>query len=165
MKQLGFSHLQSDAGIFINKKYEIIIIAYVDDCIFMGKELKRVKQAKEAFMKIWECRDPGKAKEFLKMKIQHVDCKFILDQQDYLCKVVMQFNMTSAPSAQMPLPFDYKPEENKETATKSERLKYQSVIESLLQIMIGIQPNTSFVVIKIAQFSANYMLLSTLLNI
>ena len=31
MKQLGFTHLQSDAGIFLNKKTNIIVIAYVDD--------------------------------------------------------------------------------------------------------------------------------------
>ena len=40
VKRLGFVHLHSDAGIFINKTHNIIIIAYVDDCIFMGKNLK-----------------------------------------------------------------------------------------------------------------------------
>ena len=55
VKRLGFVRLHSDARIFINKTHKIIIIAYVDDCIFMGKNLKCVKQAKEAFMKMWEC--------------------------------------------------------------------------------------------------------------
>ena len=47
VKRLGFVHLHSDAGIFINKTHNIIIIAYVDNCVFMGKNLKRIKQAKE----------------------------------------------------------------------------------------------------------------------
>ena len=55
VKRLGFVHLHSDAGIFINKTHNIIIIVYVDDCISMGKNLKCIKQAKEAFMKMWEC--------------------------------------------------------------------------------------------------------------
>ena len=83
----------SDAGIFINKTHKIIIIAYVDDCIFMGKNLKHVKQAKEAFMKMWECWDLGEAKEFLKMKIQHTRKKLILDQHDYLDKIVTWFDL------------------------------------------------------------------------
>ena len=55
IKCLGFTHLHLDASIFVNRKYGVIVIAYVDDCIFLGKDLKRVKQAKEAFMEIWEC--------------------------------------------------------------------------------------------------------------
>ena len=39
-------------------------------------------------MEIWECRDLGEAKEFLKMGICQVGNKLILDQQDYLKKIV-----------------------------------------------------------------------------
>ena len=89
MKQLGSTCHHLDAGIFVNRKYGIIVIAYVDDCIFLGKDLKRVKQAKEAFMKIWECQDLGEAKEFLKMRIQCEGHKLILDQHDYFDKIVL----------------------------------------------------------------------------
>ena len=55
-------------------------------------------------MKIWECRDLGEAKEFLKMRIQRVSKKLILDQQDYLKKVVTRFGLDDAKSAITPLP-------------------------------------------------------------
>ena len=155
MKRMGFTCLQSDAGIFFNKKYGIIIIAYVDDCIFLGKDLKRVLQAKEAFMEIWECRDLGEVKEFLRMRIWHQGRKLILDQHDYLEKVVQRFKLQKSNAAHTPLPFGYEPEENKETATAAHRLEYQSVIGSLLYIMLGTRPDVSFAVIKMAQFSAN----------
>ena len=68
----------------------------------MGKNLKCIKQAKEVFMKMWECRDLGEAKEFLKMKIQHTGYKLILDQHDYLDKIVTQFDL-KVPTLSTPL--------------------------------------------------------------
>ena len=137
VKRLGFVHLHSDARIFINKTHNIIIIAYVDDCIFMGKNLKSIKQAKEAFMKMWECRDLCEAKEFLKMKIQRTRKKLILDQHDYLNKIATQFDLKCSYPVNTLLPTGYEPEENKGTATQAFCLEYQSVIRSLLYIMIG----------------------------
>src|SRR5271170_3564691 len=106
-------------------------------------------------MQIWECRDLGKAKEFLKMRIWHEGHKLVLDQHDYLSKVVKHFNMEDKPAAYTPLPFGYEPEENKDTVTQSQRLEYQSVIRSLLYIMIGTRPDIAFAVTGVAQFSAN----------
>ena len=111
MKRLGFTRCQSDAGIFFNKEYKIVVIAYVDDCLFIGKELKRVLQAKEVFMTIWECRDLGEAKEFLRMRIRHEGRKLILDQQDYLDKIVKRFEMQESSTAYTPLPSGYELEE------------------------------------------------------
>ena len=88
MKQLGFTRLHSDASIFHHKQFNIVIIAYVDDCIFTGKNKSNVLKLKVQFMKVWECRDLGEAEEFLKMRIQRVSKKLILNQQDYLKKIV-----------------------------------------------------------------------------
>ena len=144
MKQLGFTCHQSDAGIFINKEHRIMVIAYVDDCVFLGTNLKRVLQAKAAFMQIWECWDLGKAKKNFRMRIKH---------EGY--KIIKCFDMQELNTAYAPLPAGYEPEENKEKATDSLWLEYQSVIRSLLYIMIGTRPDISFAVTKMAQFSAN----------
>ena len=79
----------------------------------------------------------GEAKEFLKMKIQCTGKKLILDQHDYLDKIVTWFDLKGSYSVNTPLPTGYKPEENKGTATQAFFLEYQSVIGSLLYIMIG----------------------------
>ena len=53
---------------------------------------------------IWECRDLGEAIEFLRMRIRHEGCKLlILDQQDYLDKIVKRFDMQESNTAYMPL--------------------------------------------------------------
>jgi hypothetical protein len=137
MKQLGFTRPHSDAGIFLHKRFKVICIAYVDDCIFAGKDLSMVIKIKQVFMKKWECRDLGKAKEFLKIKIRCEGRKIILDQQDYLDKIVARFHLQKSNTARTPLPTGYEPEVNKGTATPQFRQEYQSVIGSLLYIMLG----------------------------
>ena len=63
-------------------------------------------------MDMWECRDLGEAKEFLRMKIQRQGQKNLLDQTDYLKKVVERFGMSNARGATTPLPANYVPVES-----------------------------------------------------
>ena len=72
MKRLGFGRTMSDAGVFFTKKEGQLVIAvvYVDDALFFGKNKEAVKRVKKTFMDIWECRDLGEAREFLRMKIR-----------------------------------------------------------------------------------------------
>ncbi|EEB90715.1 hypothetical protein MPER_11042, partial [Moniliophthora perniciosa FA553] len=67
MKDLGFKHLSSDAGIFIchqDGSYVIAII-YIDDALFLGPNEDLVALKKAEFMEKWECRDLGEAREYL----------------------------------------------------------------------------------------------------
>ena len=73
MKDLGFEHLKSDAGIFLYKRKgttTVVAIVYIDDALFCGPDVKTIKEIKAAFMKCWKCKDLGPAKEFLHMNIQ-----------------------------------------------------------------------------------------------
>ena len=56
------------------------------------------------------------------MRIQQVGKKLILDQQDYLKKIVTQFGLDDAKSAITPLPECYEPEENKGTRSEERRV-------------------------------------------
>ena len=98
MKRLGFGRTMSDAGVFFTKKEGqlVIVIVYVDDALFFGENKQAVKRVKKTFMDIWECRDLGEAREFLRMKIRRKGKKILLDQADYLRTVVECFGMSNA---------------------------------------------------------------------
>jgi len=57
MKILGFKRLNSDAGIFIYGQGNeiIIVIVYVDDTLFIGRNKALVIKIKNDFMYCWEC--------------------------------------------------------------------------------------------------------------
>jgi len=158
LKALGFSHLYADAGIFVAKHADgtmAIILVYVDDIIVTGPNTTLVASKKKLFMDKWECRDLGECKEFLRMRIDYRDWKTYIDQVPYLEKFLKRFGMADAKAAQTPLPTGYKPEPSDGTATAALRSQYQSVIGSLLYLMLGTCPDLAFAVTQMAKFAHN----------
>jgi hypothetical protein len=158
LQQLGFKRLYADAGIFVTRHADgtmLIIMAYVDDILFIGPNKSLLVNKKTLFMKKWECRDLGDCKEFLRMRLERKNGKIYLDQKAYLQKVLERFGMTNARFAATPLPAGYKPLDHTGSADPVIRSKFQSVIGSLLYIMLGTRPDIAYAVTKLSQFSAN----------
>jgi Reverse transcriptase (RNA-dependent DNA polymerase) len=157
MKVLGFKHLNSDAGIFVCCEGTELIVAvvYVDDAMFFGKNKKLVNKKKALFMAKWECRDLGEVKEFLRMQVKRQGLDITIDQVNYLKKVLERFQMTNAKATQTPLPSNWDLKENKGKAMAAEVTRYQSIIGSLLYLMIGTCPDISYAVTHLSQFSIN----------
>ena len=92
LKSLGFKRCLSDSGIYVrNVKGTITIcVIYVDDILFMGSHEQMIHHIKQKFMKMWECRDLGKVKEYLGMNIVHNKNlrELVVDQAAYARKVV-----------------------------------------------------------------------------
>ena len=63
--------------------------------------------------------------------------------------------MENAKSASTPLPEQYEAETSTGNCTPDFQQQYQSVIGSLLYIMLGTQPDISYAIIKMAQFTSN----------
>ena len=72
--------------------------------------------------------------------------KIKIDQTEYLEKVSEQFSMVNAKSAVTPLPSNWDPKANTGTATVAEVANYQSIIGSLLYLMIGTRPDIAYAV-------------------
>ena len=133
-----------------------IVIVYVYDVLFMGSNPKLVRKEKGNFMKVWESRDLGKAKEYLGMRITRDQKKWTLtlDQCVYAEKVLKRFGMQNTEPARTPLPMGYNPKVSETEATSDLRSQYQSVIGSLLYILLGTRPDIAFVVIRMSQSCA-----------
>jgi hypothetical protein len=125
--------LWADTGIYIyrSRKGVVIMIAYVDDIIFLGTK-SLAEEKKRLFMEKWECRDLGTPTEFLSMRIKRKDGQIYLDQVDYLDKVLERFGMTNARPARTPMVEGYYPLPNEGEIDPELRLLFQSVIGSLM---------------------------------
>lgn len=159
MEVLGFTRLTSDAGIFVCRQKDgsiVIAIIYVDDALFVGANKVQIRKLKAQFMERWECRDLGdNSQEFLRMRIRRELKKIHLDQVSYLDKVLARFGMTNAHSAPTPLPAGFKPIDNKAPVNPELRSEFQSIIGSLLYLMLGTRPDIAYAVTKLSKFAAN----------
>ena len=78
-----------------------------------------------------------------------------LDQIHYVEKVAKCFGQENCKEVSTPLPTGYSPRPNKGNTNPTLRSHYQSVIGSLLYIMLGTRPDIAYSVIKMSQFFAN----------
>jgi len=110
LKTMGFKRCQTDTGIFVyrSSKGLCILIAYVDDIIFVGTR-QLCEEKKAQFMAKWECRDLGTPTEFLSMRIKRVGDKIYIDQKTYLEKVLERFGLRNAKPARTPMVEGYYP--------------------------------------------------------
>ena len=162
MEKMGFIRINSDAGVFVFKQGSNIVIAiiYVDDSMFLGSNKTITLRKKQEFMNRWESRDlgdliDGQTKNFLSFQIKKQGDKITIDQKPYLHKVIQRLGMSDATHINTPLPTGYEPMTNDQPLDHKIRSQYQSVIGSLLYLMIGTRPDICFAVIKMSQFSAN----------
>ena len=159
MGKLRFKCCISDASVYVFKEKgkTVIAIVYVDDAMFMGSDKELILKKKKEFMKMWDCCDLGEPKEFLGMRITR-DCKkrkLVLNQRDYLIKILSRFHHTNAKITHTPLPSSWTLTANISRVDNTLCKQFQSVIGSLLYLMLGTRPDIAFAVIKLSQFSAN----------
>ena len=90
--EMKFIRCKADPGTYFKIIGEdiVVLLIYVDDALFMGSNKQQVLSHKAQFMKRWESRDLGQAKEYLGMRItrDHKKRTISLDQTRYVEKVV-----------------------------------------------------------------------------
>ena len=137
----------------------MLFIVYVDDGILMLNSAKLLKKRKTAFLNIWEAHDMGPVQEYLGFQItrNHVKHSMVLHQRPYVLKVLKHFRMENVKHVCTPLPAGYQPSTAPKdyNASPTTRQWYQSVIGSLLFVMLGTRPDIAFAIIKMSQFMAN----------
>ena len=89
------------------------------------------------------------------MRITRTRSGITIDQCDYLEKVLTRFQLTDAKAALTPLPTHWEPKAKTGKAMAAEITHYQSIIGSLLYLMIGTCPDIAFTVTHLSQFSMN----------
>jgi len=133
----------------------VITLVYVTDELFLGADKALVDSKKHACLEHWECYDMGDVTDFLGMKVNKSASCIMIDQKAYLKTVLERFDMHNAKIAHTYILSGYVPQENKGAVNLVHHQMFQSVIGSLLYLMLGMCPDIAFMVIKMSQFLAN----------
>jgi transposase InsO family protein len=160
---LGFKQTYADAGIYVCHQQEgdgpLFIILYVDDITILGASLQAVQRLKSDLSACYEMSDLGEIESYLGICITHDRShkRLEIDQSGYLSDVLERFGMADASPHNTPLPTgaDEHLKKFDGLATASDIKHYQSLIGSLLYLQIGMRPDISFAVSRLAQYAAN----------
>ena len=114
-----------------------------------------VDAIKAQFMRKWECRDLGEPNEFLRMHITRKGHPIHLNQCAYLQKVIERCGMENAKTTSTPLLAGYYAAKNTEPINMEFRSCFQTVIGSLLYLMLDTRPDIAFAVTHLSHHAAN----------
>ena len=159
--KLGFKCSKADPGVYYyqDKSGIMLFIVYVDNGLLMSNSATLLKKKKTAFLKVWEARDMGPVTEYLGFQIIRNRQKrtMVLHQFPYIQKVLKRFQMENVKHVQTPLPAGYQPTKAPVdyNASAEDRQAYQSIIGSLLYVMLGTCPDISYAVIRMSQYMSN----------
>lgn len=94
LKQLGFNQIKSDYALFnkINWKNKTFILAYVDDLLITGNNLKLIFELKKKLANFFNIKDLGKLKYFLGLEFTKIKEGIFLNQRKYALKILEQNN-------------------------------------------------------------------------
>ena len=158
MRELGFEQIKFDPGIFLYKRkgtLMVVAIVYVDNAVFCGPSKAIIDEVKGHFMRKWKCWDVSETTEFLYMCIKHHGYKIYIDQHTYLDKIIKHFGLQNVNFTPIPLPQGYYPICNNGLVNPTLCTKFQTIIGSLLYIMISTQPDIAYAVTILSKHSAN----------
>ena len=157
VSELGFSVLQSEYCIYINKKLNIIICLYVDDLAIIAPDINIINTFISQIKKYFNIKNLGLITDYLGIDID-LNLKegyLKLSQAKYIDKILVKYGLEASNPIYTPMDSKAKLEPNKKQANKKLIKLFQGIIGSLLYIALGTRPDIAFSVIKLARFASN----------
>jgi hypothetical protein len=155
LKELGFSPLASDLGIF--SKGHVYIAVYVDDLLIAGPSKADIQKIKDALSQRFEMTDLGACTYYLGMSVTRDRRNRVLrlNQRGYIEKVLRDFSMWECNPTLTPMDAKLEPMPEGYKATEEDRHWYAQAIGSLMYAMLGTRPDVAFAVSCCSRYLAN----------
>ena len=163
LKQLGFTRLKSDFGIYVKGEGDdaVYIALYVDDLFLVGKKLGRIQEVKDGLSSQFKMKDLGEAKFLLGIEIRRQpNGDVFLVQERYARDVVKRFNMEGCKSVSTPLELGSQLDSSHQPISDGEKgemenIPYRSAIGSLMYLATCTRPDLAAAVSELSKFSQN----------
>lgn len=158
LKQFGFKQSILDPCLYhiINHKQILIVTVYVDDFLIFWNDTKMLSSLKQYLMSNFKMKDLGVAEYCLGIRITRNinESKILLDQENYLNKILEKYSMQNSKVVKTPLNTSCKftNDSRKIDVTK---VPYREAIGSLLFLAQITRPDISYAVHVVSQFCNN----------
>lgn len=131
----------------------LILAIYVDDILIFSKNTPTKRKLKEELMKKFEMKDLGKAELILGMCLRQEQNRIVLDQKNYIQRVLELFNMTECKPVSTPLENGIKLEKGDECDPRS---RYRSLIGCIMYIAVCTRPDIAYAASLLSQYNNCY---------
>ena len=159
LTSLSFVHSQFDHGLFLNKSRNTWITLYVDDIHLIGPDKPYIKTIKEELASHYRIKDLGPSSNYLGLEITRDLESGILtiSQKKYIESVLEAHGMADCKSASTPMEAGIVLGKAgaEHQSTQEFKTNYQSMLGSIMYIMLQTRPDIAYAISKLSQFSSN----------
>jgi transposase InsO family protein len=161
---IDLQRCQYDPNVYISSDSlaTVIILLYVDDLLLFSESRERIDHFKQLLKERFRMTDLGPAQQFLGLSIVRDRTKRILflHQQAYIETLLTKYGLSNCNGHWTPMTSGSKlrkiesTEENSEKLAPDEHRKYQSIVGSLMWLMLGTRPDLAYTVSVLSKFNA-----------
>ena len=159
LQDLGFSASEYDTALYIKRTTTkvLIVAVYVDDLTIFASDLDDVLTLKAALAKRFKMEDMGEISFLLGLQITRDRAKrqITVGQQKYVNDMINKFNLKDMRSSHVPMdPNLHLTTDGVNALNPASIREYQSIIGTLMYLMLGTRPDLAYSVSRLSQFLA-----------
>ncbi|SLM41329.1 Reverse transcriptase, RNA-dependent DNA polymerase [Lasallia pustulata] len=158
LKGLGFQLSKYDHGLFLNPKKPAYITIYVDDIHLIGPDKEYIDSVKANIASHYKIKDLGPTVSYLGLEISRnrANRTLTISQKTYVESVLEAHGMADCKPALTPMETGIVLQKSDEEYTPSQDFttRYQSMLSSIIYIMLQTRPDIAYTVSKLSQYSS-----------
>ncbi|KAA6409398.1 MAG: hypothetical protein FRX48_06951 [Lasallia pustulata] len=158
LKGLGFQRSEYNHGLFINHKKPAYITLYVNDIHLIGPDKEYINLVKANMASHYKIKDLGPTVSYLGLEISRNQANrtLTISQKLYIKSVLEAHGMADCKPALTPMETGIVLQRSDEEYTLSQDFttRYQSMLGSIIYIMLQTQPDIAYAVSKLSQYSS-----------
>lgn len=148
---IGFVPSMADANLYISPK--VILLLYVDDILITAANSEEIDRIKNLLHDKYKMTDTGLARQFLGIDISQSNSGIRIHQRRFIYSVLRRFGMEGCNGAWVPL--EARPSIQFDPLPATDQRTYQSLVGSIMYIMLGTRPDLAYSISALSKFSAS----------
>jgi hypothetical protein len=155
MKMQRFREIGADPCIFVreNGKALEIIALYVDDLILIAQSSPEMKEMKKCLSERFKMKDMGKLTYCLGINFDITEDRITLNQKQYVWRLLEKYGLTEANIVSTPMDPNVKLVRDDQHSERTDPIRYQSMVGSLLHAARATRPDISYAVGVVSKFN------------
>lgn len=159
LQDLGFSVSEYDTALYIKRmdnEKVLIVAVYVDDLTIFASDLHDLLNLKSALAKRFKMEDMGEISFLLGLQITRDRSKrqITIGQQKYVNDMIHKFNLNGMRPSRVPMDPNLHLTLDGQPLDAPGIKEYQSIIGTLMYLMLGTRPDLAYSVSRLSQFLA-----------
>ncbi|XP_060974304.1 secreted RxLR effector protein 161-like [Cannabis sativa] len=165
MHKRGFQRSYYDSCLYYKGsdiKEAIYLLLYVDDMLIISKERAKIELMKSWLKSEFEMKDLGFASKILGINIKRNRSKglLVLDQEDYIKKIIEKFSMGDSKITKQPMTNQYILSKDQCPKTQAEKeemseVPYSNAVGSIMYLMVCTRPDLAYSISVLSKYMSN----------